>query len=50
MTERVKTALCALALALALLAAYVQESSWTTAAAVRQQEPIPSAEVVCFLP
>ncbi len=29
MAQRMKTTLCALALALALLAAYVQESSWT---------------------
>lgn len=28
MAQRMKTALCALALALALLAAYVQESTW----------------------
>ena len=29
MTQRMKTALCALVLALALMAAYVQERTWT---------------------
>lgn len=49
MAQRMKTALCALALALALLAAYVQESSWT-GEPVKAQEPLPSTRMVVSLP
>lgn len=49
MAQRMKTTLCALALALALLAAYVQECSWTGEPA-NAQASIPSALTVVALP
>lgn len=49
MAQRMKTTLCALALALALLAAYVQECSWT-GEPVKSQPPIPSTLMVYSLP
>lgn len=47
MAQRMKTTLCALALA--LLAAYVQECSWT-GEPVKSQPPIPSTLMVYSLP
>ena len=48
MAQRMKTTLCALALALALLAAYVQESSWAEEGA--KPVLLPSTLVVYPLP
>ena len=48
MAQRMKTTLCALALALALLAAYMQECSWT-GEPVRSQHPIPSTLMIYSL-
>ena len=41
MAQRMKTALCALALALALMAAYVQESTWAGDMVHRQETEPP---------
>ena len=49
MAQRMKTTLCALALALALLAAYMQESSWT-GEPVKSQSPMPSTLMLYSLP
>lgn len=49
MAQRMKTTLCALALALALLAAYMQECSWT-GEPIKSQPPIPSTLMVYSLP
>lgn len=48
MAQRMKTTLCVLALALALLAAYMQECSWT-GEPVRSQHPIPSTLMIYSL-
>lgn len=49
MAQRIKTTLCALALALALLAAYVQECSWAGETVIKQ-EPIGATIMVISLP
>lgn len=49
MAQRMKTTLCALALALALLAAYVQERSWT-GEPVMEQKSVETAIMVISLP
>ena len=48
MIKQMKTALCVLALALALLAAYVQEATWT-GETKWQQQPIPPVVMELFL-